>query len=155
MRETIRLVLGDEIGDAESNELTYDEYGVVGFDPDFKPAQCPLEFKLNTDRPTYIVELRSNDNGNIPHFHIFDADNKFKTCVRIDEAEYFHHGAYTGILNRKSRYALNKLLQRQIDFNGETMTNWDRIVKAWNSNSDRLSTVTTVACPDYTQLPDA
>ena len=33
MRETIRLVLGDEIGDAESNELTYDEYGVVGFDP--------------------------------------------------------------------------------------------------------------------------
>ena len=140
---------------AEFNEFPYDEYGVVGFDPDFKSVQCPIEFKLNTDNPTYTVELRSNDNGNIPHFHIFDADKRFQTCVRIDKAEYFHHGAYIGVLNRKSRDALNELLQRKIDFDGITMTNWDRIVRAWNSNSDRKSIKTDVTCPDYTLLPDA
>lgn len=154
MREVFRLKLGDGVDEAESNELVYDEYGEVGFDPDFKPTQCPVEFKLSTENPTYIVELRSNDNGNIPHFHIFDVDGKFQTCVCIDKPQYFHHGVYDGVLNRRSCKALNELLQRQVNVGGQLMTNWARIVKAWNGNSGRRTIGATVACPDYTKLPN-
>lgn len=154
MREVFRLKLGDGVDGAESNELVYDEYGVVGFDPDFKSTQCPVEFKLNTENPTYTVELRSNDNGNVPHFHIFDVDRRFQTCVCIDKPQYFHHGVYDGVLNRRSCKALNELLRRQVNVGGQLMTNWDRIVKAWNGNSGRRTIGITVVCPDYTQLPN-
>ena len=153
MRGIIRLVLSDGVEEAESNELIYDEYEGVGFDSDFRPTQCPFEFKLKICRPTYTVEMRSNDNGNIPHFHVFDTDKKFQTCVCIEKAGYFHHGVYVGVLDRRSRNALNELLRRQVNVDGKLMTNWDRIVKVWNSNSERRAIEKSVECPDYTQLP--
>ena len=155
MREVFRLKLGDGVDGPESNELVYDEYGTVGFDPDFKPTQFPFEFRLNIEKPTYTVELRSDDNGNIPHFHIFDVDRRFQTCVCIDKPQYFHHGVYDGVLNRRSCEALNELLQRPVNVGGQLMTNWDRMVKVWNDNSGRRKIGMNVACPDYTQLPNA
>ena len=48
------------------------------------------------------IYIRSNDPGNIPHFHIVDQvtmGDKFHTCIKIETAEYFHHTGKEDILN--------------------------------------------------------
>ena len=81
------------------------------------------------------------------------ADRRFQTCVCIDKPQYFHHGVYNGVLNRKTCKALNKLLQLQVNVCGQLITNWERIVEAWNANSARPKVGANIAQPDYSKLP--
>lgn len=156
MSGSITLKLDDGVERVEYNEIVYDDkYDDVAHDPDFRPSESPFELKLNLRRPSYTVEVRSKDNGKIPHFHIFDVDRRFKTCVRIDMPQYFHHGEYIDVLNRRGRDALNKLLQMQLLVDGECVTNWERIVKVWNDNPERLNIGINVAQPNYSLLPSA
>lgn len=100
------------------------------------------------------IIIYTNDNGNIPHFHIVDTatwGNKFHSCVYIEEPKYFYHTGKEDKLNSKMRKELIKFLQAP-DFEGIFNTNWDALLYEWNKNNNRKRIPKDIIMPNYLEL---
>ena len=119
----------------------------------FDDALNEAEVSGKTNRPSFKsigeckVEVYSNE-GNIPHFHMYNLSNTFNTCICIYSANYFSHGnKYTDKLSSSQRKQLDKWLLSIPKDPISNMTNWAGIVFIWEhmnpdcnfSNSRKVS----------------
>jgi hypothetical protein len=99
-----------------------------------------------------IIIIRSNDPENIPHFHICDKTtlgSNFHTCVKIENAEYFHHTGKEDVLNTKQRKALIQFLNSTCDLG---ISYWKFLIMTWNSNNSSKKISINCKMPDYSEL---
>lgn len=99
-----------------------------------------------------IAYVRSNDPGNIPHFHIVDKSTlgtKFHTCVKIESPEYFHHTGKEGVLNSKQRKSLVNFLNSLTPLE---ISHWEFLLLTWNTNNSNKKLRMDLPMPDYTKL---
>lgn len=99
------------------------------------------------------IYIRTDDPGNIPHFHIWDKEtmgDRFHGCIRIDKAEYFFHEGKYSTLNSKQRKELVKFLKSPYRTTG--LTNWERLVLEWNDNNSEINLSDDYLMPDYFTL---
>ena len=104
----------------------------------------------------YEVYIHTDDPGNIPHFHIWDAETrgqKFHTCIRIESPEYFHHTGKEDYLNSNMRKELIKFLKSKPTKLKRYNTNWEVVVDMWNANNSKANVPDDLPMPDYTKLP--
>ena len=92
----------------------------------------------NKFRPKRIGECKvcvyGPDEGQIPHFHIFNKDHSFECCVRIYENNFFSHGnKYRDILNASQCRELNEWLKLENGNSFNKLTNWEGIVFLWEN----------------------
>lgn len=102
----------------------------------------------------YTIIVWTNDNGNIPHFHIVDSNTlgkQFHTCVQIEKPEYFHHTGKEDTLNSKEKKELIKFFQAS-DPDEVFGTNWDVLLYEWNKNNNRKRISRDTEMPDYILL---
>lgn len=95
-----------------------------------------------------------NDGGNIPHFHVLDANSlgrEFETCIRFDSNRYFHHHGKEGVLNSKQRRKLVDFLNQEL-MGG--WTNWSYMVDSWNRNNSSQELPKDLEMPDYTTITE-
>lgn len=110
----------------------------------------PLDNKL-------IIYIRSNDAGNIPHFHIVDKQTlgkDFHTCVEIKTNKYFHHTGKEDILNSKQRKNLNDFFKQKHKSAKLNLTNWEYCLILWNDNNSNMNIPEDLEQPDYTEIFD-
>ena len=101
-----------------------------------------------------VIMIRTNDGGNIPHFHIMDEATlgwQFETCIRFDSNKYFHHHGKEGVLNSKQRKQLMQFLSEDI---GHGWTNWNYMVDFWNRNNSEMKLDPNIEMPDYSFIED-
>lgn len=99
-----------------------------------------------------VAYVRSNDPGNIPHFHIVDKTTlgrKFHTCIKIESAEYFHHEGKKDVLNSKQRKSLVNFLNSITPLE---CTHWEFLLLTWNTNNSNRKLKMDLPMPDYTKL---
>ena len=99
-----------------------------------------------------VVYVRSNDPGNIPHFHIVDKTTlgrKFHTCVKIESPEYFHHTGKEDTLNSKQRKLLVNFLNSMTPLE---KSHWEFLLLTWNTNNSNRKLRMDLSMPDYTKL---
>ena len=104
----------------------------------------------------YEVYIHTDDPGNIPHFHIWDAETrgqKFYTCIRIESPEYFHHTGKEDYLNSSMRKELIKFLKSKPTKLKRYNTNWEVVIDMWNANNSKANVPDDLPMPDYTKLP--
>lgn len=98
------------------------------------------------------IYIRSNDPGNIPHFHIVDQTtlgDKFHTCVKIETAEYFHHTGKEDTLNAKQKKSLMEFFSKN-DKWGDNY--WDIVLQEWNRNNSKIEIDRNLKTPNYLEL---
>ena len=103
----------------------------------------------------YEVYIHTDDPGNVPHFHIWDAETrgqKFHTCIRIESPEYFHHTGKEDYLNSSMRKELVSFLKSKSK-NKRFSSNWEYLVSMWNDNNSKMNVPEDITMPDYTKLP--
>ena len=99
-----------------------------------------------------MIYVRSNDGGNIPHFHIVDKSTlvkQYHTCVMIEVAKYFHHTGKEGVLNSKQRKSLVEFLSKDFD---EDTTNREYLIMTWNANNSKSKISKKLPMPNYLEL---
>lgn len=110
---------------------------------------------------TYEIFVCTNDPGKIPHFHLRDVDDwsRFHTCIRIDKAEYFHHGSKQDMLNNKEKKQLDQFMKsttkKKIHRPGADpliLTNWEYICILWDDNNSDVELPDDIIQPDYSKL---
>lgn len=104
----------------------------------------------------YEVYIHTDDPGNVPHFHIWDAETrgqKFHTCICIESPEYFHHTGKEDYLNSSMRKELIKFLKSKPTKLKRYNTNWEVVVDMWNANNSKANVPDDLPMPDYTKLP--
>lgn len=114
-----------------------------------------MEIKL-TGLKGFDTWIRTNDGGNLAHFHLEESGEdgkKFKTCIRLDEAKYFHHGPYTSVLNAKQRKQLKGFLSSPSK-KDKGKTNWQVLVDEWNRNNSTTTLPSTLVMPDYSNIAE-
>lgn len=93
------------------------------------------EIKLGKGLDTCQVYVYSNEDP-IPHFHLFNKNKTFESCICIYEPLYFNHGFKTDKLNNKQCEILNKWLDEP-SYANPKLTNWELIDTVWvTGNSD-------------------
>lgn len=103
----------------------------------------------------FEVWIRTDDPGNIPHFHVWDKNSKgglFHTCVQIEKPEYFHHSGKEDVFNFKQKKELMEFLQAKPMKSRWHPTNWDFIITLWNANNSKHEVSDYLEIPDYTKL---
>lgn len=103
----------------------------------------------------YEVYIHTDDPGNVPHFHIWDAETrgqKFHTCIRIESPEYFHHTGKEDYLNSSMRKELVRFFKDKSK-NKRFSSNWEYLVSMWNDNNSKINVPEDITMPDYTKLP--
>ena len=103
----------------------------------------------------YEVYIHTDDPGNVPHFHIWDAETrgqKFHTCIRIESPEYFHHTGKEAYLNSSMRKELVSFLKSKSK-NKRFSSNWEYLVSMWNDNNSNMNVPEDITMPDYMKLP--
>ena len=144
MLKSKRFYMGNEdikhwakiVQEQHENELLL-EMARVGFFSDFE------------------VWIRTDDPGNIPHFHVWDKNSKgglFHTCVKILSPEYFHHTGKEDIFNSHQKDELMDFLKDKPKKSKWHPTNWDFILTLWNANNSKTEVPEDLEIPDYTQL---
>ena len=109
--------------------------------------------QIGTTEDGYVVFVRSNDSGNIPHFHYFDAEtfgDKFHSCIRLDSPAYFPHEGKDDVLNHKQRKNLVSCLKSPYRRFG--ITQWEHLLIEWNDNNEHANVDEDIDMPDYTLL---
>ncbi len=101
----------------------------------------------------YEIYVNANDPGKIPHFHYRKANDwaAFHTCIKIEKAEYFHHGNKQDVLNSKQKKELVEFLKDKPK-SKRYETNWDLLVEMWNLNNSDVEINEDVEMPDYRNL---
>lgn len=98
------------------------------------------------------IYIRSNDPGNIPHFHIVDQvtmGDKFHTCIKIETAEYFHHTGKEDILNAKQKKSLMEFFSKSDKWSDNY---WDIVLQEWNRNNSNVEVNRKLKTPNYLEL---
>lgn len=113
--------------------------------------------------PKLILEVREDEGGDIPHFHLYSFDAKLgskpsgkrikktsgiHTCIRLNSAEYFPHPGKEDKLNSKQARELDKLLRS--DYEGDML--WKVMSKYWNNLPHTNIKVDLEKMPDYRNL---
>ena len=148
----IRLVVHDDIDDFRDN--SYEDF----VDAEIRgcgAAGC-LGWSELVQRTDYEIVVWTNDPGQIPHFHIRDANARgkhFDSCIRLDCADYFVHGAHRRKLNSAERKALVAFLASVSPKNKQGSTNWRRVVDEWNRNNSTRTIPVDQTMPNYRTLP--
>ncbi len=97
-----------------------------------------------------ILKIAVYDNeGPIPHIHVYNNSVNFHTCIRLDKAEYFKHGSRKDTLTRRDKKELIKWfneLHPKFDCN-----NWDFCVAQWD-RSTQYPMDENIVMPDYNLL---
>ena len=98
------------------------------------------------------IEVYSNE-GNIPHFHLFNTDHSFETCICIYSANFFVHGRkYIDTLNSSQCKILDRYLQSPCK-HFDDITVWQAIRILWevvNPNCRFPDSKKVYKQPDYT-----
>ena len=105
----------------------------------------------------FEVWIRTDDSGNIPHFHVWDKNSKgglFHICVKIESPEYFHHNGKEDVFNSKQKKELIEFLNEKPAKSRWHPTNWDFILTLWNANNSKVEVPEDLSIPDYTKLPN-
>ena len=103
----------------------------------------------------YEVYVHTDDPGNIPHFHMWDAETrgqKFHTCIKIESPEYFHHTGKEDVLNNRLKKDLIKFLNGKSK-NNRFSTNWEYLLSMWNDNNSKRNVPEDIPIPNYLLLP--
>lgn len=111
--------------------------------------------RIGTTKDDYEIVIFTNDGGKIPHFHYRDANTrgrKFHTCIRLDSAQYFHHGGKRDILNVKQRKELVDFLLSNAEEEDEGYTNWMLLLREWNRNNSDVKIDRNSKMPNYKAL---
>lgn len=100
--------------------------------------------------------MYTDDDGNIPHFHVYDINKKLDTCIEISRNKYFLHGKHQGIItSSKIRKMLYDFLRsRPKSFQRRSYdNNWQWIKEIWNSSDHRMKVPDDITePPDYTNI---
>lgn len=103
----------------------------------------------------YDVVIWPKDNGDTPHFHIWDSNtrgSKFHTCIKIEKPEYFHHTGKEGVLNTKMKKELIRFLESPYRVKKMHVSNWEMVLSLWNDNESKHNVDEDLPMPDYMQL---
>ena len=108
---------------------------------------------------TYEIYVNTDDEVKLPHFHFRDMNDwdNFHTCIRIDVAEYFHHGNKQDTLNSHQKKLLNDFMctptvKVRFDEHGNRLNNWQYICDMWDANNSDVIIPEDIIQPDYTKL---
>lgn len=108
------------------------------------------------DKNKLTIYVRSDDAGNIPHFHIVDTPTlgaRFHTCVEIKRNRYFHHTGKEDDLSLKQRKMLNMFLKEP--HRNKSFSNWSWLLQLWNDgNNSKMEVDELQDQPDYTTIED-
>ena len=143
---TIDLSLESLNKDYETLKLNEDKLGMINFNKGI--GEC-------------IVEVRSRNEGPIPHFHIYNLENRkskkyFHCCLFIFEPYFFDHNNQTnGKLNKDQlEYLCNWLDEDHIKQGRNTgSSKWEFIADYWVKNNTKgySYVYTSNSRPDYTK----
>ena len=112
------------------------------------------------DGQRYIIFVRTNDGGFIPHIHIIDQatnGSELDCCVRLETNKYFAHGRHQGKLNAKLSRALADFM-RQPCRSPKYATNYEFAVDMWDMNNSDSYVIPkydrngNVIIPDYRNI---
>ena len=97
-----------------------------------------------------MMEVRTREGKNIPHFHIIGISKKLYCAICLDAPKYFKHGKWKDELNNDQKEKLqNELLKK--NKNGYTL--WETLVNHWNITQEgSKNKVIITNMPDYTKL---
>ena len=103
------------------------------------------------------IYVNTNDGGNIPHFHMRNPDNgdKFHTCIKITEAEYFPHMGKEDKLNVHQRKELYDFMNSKValtKYKDKFDNNWELVCFLWDMNNSNMFIPEGAKMPDYREL---
>ena len=99
-----------------------------------------------------IIEIYFNE-GKIPHFHIYNKDHSFESCIRIYENMYFSHGGkYRSVFNKSQCKQLNEYLKQPCPKFFNKLSIWEVIAGYWESECDDTYPHKTDKQPDYSTM---
>ena len=93
---------------------------------------CMIDY-INFDEPIgkCKVEIYNNE-PNIPHFHLFNENNSFHTCICIYENKYYdHEGKYIDKLSPNQCIQLNEWMKNKVKRYSFKNTRWNSCSFAW------------------------
>lgn len=108
----------------------------------------------------YIIFVRTNDGGFIPHIHIMDqATNgrELDCCVKLEANEYFSHGKHQDILNSKLSKTLNDFMHQSCR-SPKYSNNYEFAIEMWNMNNSETYIMPKydnngdIIIPDYSHI---
>lgn len=101
------------------------------------------------------VYIRTDDSGNVPHFHIrkYGKDNVYdwETCIKFKSCEYFLHGDYKDKISSSLAKKLNYML-KQNNPKDPGRTYWQTAIIAWNNNNSKENLSIDLNQPDYSKI---
>ncbi len=103
------------------------------------------------------VYVRTDEGGNVPHFHIRDKSSRgkaFHTCVQIRQPAYFHHDGKEGVLDSTQKTALVEFLRSKPTRTKRFSTFWEVILTLWNLSGSAIAVDEDQPMPDYANLAD-
>ena len=101
------------------------------------------------------VYVRTDEGGNVPHFHIRDKRSRgkaFHTCVQIRRPAYFRHDGKEGVLNPTQRMELVEFLKSKPTSTKRFSTYWEAILTLWNLSGAVIVVDEDQPMPDYANL---
>ncbi len=103
----------------------------------------------------YRLVIWTNDEGEIPHFHIMTGKNpnnpEFDSCIKFNVSEYYPHGGkHTDKLPHNQLKNLIGLLNSQDPYTSDTV--WKILLAEWNRNDNRVKIPMDTPMPDYRHI---
>lgn len=110
--------------------------------------------RIGYTKDSYEVYVVTDDLGTIPHFHyrkgIYDRD-LFHTCIKMENAEYFHHDGNEDVLSKEQQRELIEFLNSK-PLKANYDTNWQFLISMWNVNNPNTEIIGNQAMPNYESL---
>ncbi len=104
----------------------------------------------------YKLWVWTNDEGQIPHFHIIKGKPTaptFDACVQFKVAEYYPHGGkHTDKLPRNHLKDFVALLKSQDPYALGTQSIWQTLIIEWNRNDNKVQVPVTTPMPDFMHI---
>ena len=104
----------------------------------------------------YKLWVWTNDEGQIPHFHIIKGKPTaptFDACVQFKVAEYYPHGGkHTDKLPRNHLKDFVSLLKSQDPYALGTQSIWQTLIIEWNRNDNKVQVPATTPMPDFMHI---
>lgn len=101
----------------------------------------------------YIVWVKTNDEGTVPLFHVWDAETAgemIHICFQLETAGYFHLSGKEASFDSESKEALCRFLCSPSEDEPEK-TNWQVLVIEWNRNNPARKVEKGIPMPDYSK----